>query len=68
MLVLTRKVGEEIRIDNDIVVKVTAVQGGRVKLGIDAPRSRKITRPEAATPAPKATTPAGGLAYASAAR
>ena len=48
MLVLTRKVGEEIRIDSDIVVRVTSVQGGRVKLGIDAPRHRKITRPEAA--------------------
>ena len=46
MLVLTRKVGEEIRIDDDILLKVTGVQGGRVKLGIDAPRHRRITRPE----------------------
>ena len=50
MLVLTRKIGEEIRIGDDITVKVTNVQGGRVKLGIDAPRSRRISRPDA-TPA-----------------
>ena len=49
MLVLTRKVGEEIRIDDDILLKVTSVQGGRVKLGIDAPRHRRITRPECET-------------------
>lgn len=46
MLVLTRKVGEEICIGDDIVLKVTGVQGGRVKLGISAPRERRITRPE----------------------
>lgn len=46
MLVLTRKVGEEIRIDHDILLKVTSVQGGRVKLGIEAPRHRRISRPE----------------------
>ena len=46
MLVLTRKIGEEICIGNDIVVKVTAIQGGRVRLGIQAPRERRITRPE----------------------
>ena len=46
MLVLTRKQGEEIRIGDDIVLKVTAVQGGRVRIGIDAPRSHRIVRPE----------------------
>lgn len=46
MLVLTRKVGEEIYIGDDIVLKVTGVQGGRVKIGIEAPRDRRIARPE----------------------
>jgi carbon storage regulator len=46
MLVLTRKQGEEIRIGDDIVLKVTSVQGGRVKIGIEAPRSHRIVRPE----------------------
>lgn len=46
MLVLTRKIGQEIRIGDDIVLKITGVQGGRVKIGIDAPRERRISRPE----------------------
>lgn len=48
MLVLTRKLGESIVIDDEIVVKVTAVQGNRVKLSLDAPVSRRIMRGEIA--------------------
>lgn len=47
MLVLTRKLGEEILIGDDIVLKVTALQGGRVRLGIEAPKHHRIVRPEA---------------------
>lgn len=46
MLVLTRKLGESIVIDDDIIVRVTAVQGNRVKVAIEAPRSRRILRGE----------------------
>ena len=46
MLVLSRKVGESIVIDGDIVVSVSSVQGGRVKLCIEAPRDRRISRGE----------------------
>lgn len=46
MLVLTRRVGEEICIGDDIVLKVTGLQSGRVKLGVSAPRSCRITRGE----------------------
>jgi carbon storage regulator len=46
MLVLSRKVGESIVIDGDIVVSVSSVQGGRVKLCIDAPRDKRISRGE----------------------
>lgn len=46
MLVLSRKVGESIVIDGDIVISVASVQGGRVKLCIDAPRSKRISRGE----------------------
>lgn len=46
MLVLSRRVGEEIRIGDDIVVKITAIKGGRVRVGIDAPRSKSIVRAE----------------------
>ena len=53
MLVLTRKVGESIVIGDGIVVRVLEV-GGRVRLGIDAPRDVSITRPDAKTSLPAA--------------
>jgi carbon storage regulator len=46
MLVLTRKLGEEIVIGSSITVKVVAVQGDRVRIGIDAPRSVPVDRLE----------------------
>ncbi|QDU38403.1 hypothetical protein Mal4_27300 [Maioricimonas rarisocia] len=48
MLVLTRKIGEEILIDGEIVLKVSEIQGNRVKLCVEAPRSRRILRGEVA--------------------
>ena len=46
MLVLSRKVGERIRIAADIVVVVTAIQGDRIKIGIEAPKSVRVLRGE----------------------
>jgi carbon storage regulator len=46
MLVLSRRLGEEIVIDNVIRVKVVAVQGNRVKLGIVAPEQVTVHREE----------------------
>jgi carbon storage regulator len=46
MLVLTRKVGEEIYIGDRICVKVMEISGGKVRLGIDAPISMRIYREE----------------------
>ena len=43
MLVLTRKVGQSILIGN-VVVSVTSLEGGRVKLGITAPQDIRIMR------------------------
>jgi carbon storage regulator len=48
MLVLSRKLGESIVIDDEIVLKVTEVQGKRVKLSLQAPRERRILRAEIA--------------------
>jgi carbon storage regulator len=48
MLVLTRKVGEEIRIGDEIVVTLVRVQGEKVRLGIEAPRDVVIRRGELA--------------------
>ncbi|TWU43000.1 hypothetical protein Q31b_20350 [Novipirellula aureliae] len=46
MLILSRKETESIRIGNDIVVIVTRIGRGRVKIGIDAPRETPIRRAE----------------------
>ena len=46
MLVLSRRVGEEIVIGNNIRVKVVALQGGRVRLGIVADESIPVHRAE----------------------
>lgn len=46
MLVLTRKVGEEIVIGGDIRVTVTAIQGERVRIGVTAPGDIRVDRAE----------------------
>ncbi len=46
MLVLTRKVGERIVIDNNITVEVLEVNGNRVRIGIQAPDGVTILRKE----------------------
>ena len=46
MLVLTRRVGEEIVIDGQIRVVVSAVQGDCVRLGIRAPTTVRVDRRE----------------------
>jgi carbon storage regulator len=46
MLVLTRKVGEQIVIDGDICITIVAIKSDRVRLGVDAPRETRIDREE----------------------
>ena len=46
MLVLTRKIGESIVIDGGITITVVAVEPGRIRLGISAPRDVRIDREE----------------------
>ena len=46
MLILTRKPGETIRINDDISITVLSVQGQQVKLGIVAPEDVAVHREE----------------------
>jgi carbon storage regulator len=46
MLVLSRRVGEEIVIDDTTRVVVLGVQGGRIRLGVSAPPHISIQRSE----------------------
>ncbi len=46
MLVLTRRPKEKITIAGNITITVVALEGGKVKLGIDAPPEVRIDREE----------------------
>lgn len=46
MLVLTRKVGEEIVIGDNIRITLVAIQGDRVRIGINAPKEVIVDRQE----------------------
>jgi carbon storage regulator len=46
MLVITRKVGEQIRIADDVVVEVLDITGSTVRLGFAAPTEIPILRQE----------------------
>jgi carbon storage regulator len=46
MLVLSRRVGEEIVIDGSIRVIIVAVQGNKVRLGVEAPPNVPVDRQE----------------------
>lgn len=46
MLVLTRKEGERIRINDDIVITLLGVLGNQWKIGIEAPKHVTVHREE----------------------
>lgn len=46
MLVLTRKLGEVIRVGDTVTVRVLEVKGNQVRLGIEAPQEVRIYREE----------------------
>jgi carbon storage regulator len=48
MLVLTRKVGERIRVGDDVVITVVRINGTAVRLGVEAPPHLAIARTELA--------------------
>ncbi|MGH8963341.1 MAG: carbon storage regulator CsrA [Jatrophihabitantaceae bacterium] len=46
MLILTRRVGENVIVGDDIVISVIEVRGDAVRIGIQAPRSVGVHREE----------------------
>lgn len=46
MLILSRKLGESLFINEDIEIKIVEVLGEKVKIGISAPREVRILRSE----------------------
>ncbi len=46
MLVLTRKLGEVIRVGDAVTVRVLEVKGNQVRLGVEAPAEIRIYREE----------------------
>lgn len=46
MLVLTRRRNEAIKIGDNIEIKILAIEGDQIKLGIEAPQSVDIHRKE----------------------
>jgi carbon storage regulator len=50
MLVLTRKLMEKLFIGDDICITVVRLEGGQVRLGIDAPRDVPVVRAERSSP------------------
>lgn len=46
MLVLTRKIGEGIVIGDDVTIKLIEAKGNNIRIGIEAPREKRIYRQE----------------------
>lgn len=46
MLILMRRLGEELRIGNDVIVKIVNVIGSQVTVGVTAPREVRVHREE----------------------
>jgi carbon storage regulator len=46
MLVLTRRIGESIVVDDNIRISVVSIGGGKVRLAIDAPAEIPVNRLE----------------------
>jgi carbon storage regulator len=46
MLILTRRIGETLRIGSDVAVTVLGIRGRQVRIGVTAPKSIPVHRDE----------------------
>ena len=46
MLILTRRMGESIKVGDDVTVTVLGVKGNQVRVGIEAPKEMPVHRKE----------------------
>ena len=46
MLVVSRKIGQELKVGENIIIKVVDIDKNQVKIGIEAPRNVSILRME----------------------
>ena len=46
MLILTRRVGEAVKIGDDVTITVLRIKGNQVRIGVDAPKSLSVRRDE----------------------
>jgi carbon storage regulator len=46
MLVLTRRVGEAVRVGEDILVTIVSLKGKEIRIGISAPKDLAVHREE----------------------
>jgi len=46
MLILTRKLGQAIRIGNEIKITITDIKGKQIRVGIEAPEEMAVHREE----------------------
>lgn len=50
MLNFTRRVGQKILIGDDIKIRINCIDGGRVSIGIEAPKNVRVLRAEILEP------------------
>ena len=46
MLILTRSIGETLRVGDDVKIVVLEVKGNQVRIGVDAPKNVSVHREE----------------------